>query len=167
MKSDPTTIEAQLKATEEAIARHLDAIQDEVQRTGADVRQYVKENPWVGITASLAAGLVLGLVLSRKGRFAASHEEEGEPALHKMADFARESGISERELAAMLRDAVREAAPPPPARASAGGGVGNKLVAMLSGLVFDLAKRSIMNFVSDRLSARRSSANDSSVENRG
>lgn len=160
MKSDPNVLEARLKATEEAISAHLDALQEEVQRSGADVRHYLKENPWVALTASLVAGVALGMLLG-KPRGQSSVGDVAGHALDRLGEIAREAGASESEIAQLLRQASRETArvqpPPPPPRQS---GIMGKLFGIASGLAFDLAKRSIMNFLDERLSAGGLSKND-------
>jgi hypothetical protein len=162
MKTDLPELEAQLKASEEAISRHLDALQDEMRRTGQDVRDYVKKNPWVGVTACLVAGVAVGLLLGKRRGAVISRSLIG-GYVDRLVDIGLEAGVSESEMTSLLREAVREAAPPVVGLAPAprGSGLAGKVFGIVSGLAIDFAKRSIMGFLEERLSARRATVNDS------
>ncbi len=162
MKTELPELEAQLRASEEAISRHMDALQDEVRRTGQDVRDYVKQNPWVGVTACLVAGVAVGLLLGKRGGGVSSRSLVG-GYVDRLVDIGLEAGVSESEMASLLREAVREATPPHAGSAPAprGSGIVGKVFGIASGLAIDLAKRSIMGFLEERLSARGASVNDS------
>ncbi len=164
MKTDLPELEAQLRASEEAIARHLDALQDEVQRTGQDVRDYVKRKPWVGVTACLVAGVAVGLLLGKRRGGDASRSLVG-GYVDRLVDIGRDAGVSESEMASLLREALREVTPPAPGPmpAARGSGITGKIFGIASGLAIDFAKRSIMGFLEERLSARGASVNDSTT----
>ncbi|MDZ4699474.1 MAG: hypothetical protein SH809_07200 [Rhodothermales bacterium] len=164
MKTELPDLEAQLVASEEAISKHLDALQDEVQRTGQDVRDYVKRKPWVGVTACVVAGVAIGLLLGKRREGAVRRSRVG-GYVDRLVDIGKEADVSDTEMATLLLGAVREVAPSladslPPSR---GSGIAGKVFGIASGLAIDFARRSVLGFLEERLSARGAPTNDSTV----
>ncbi len=160
MKTD--SLDARLKASEEAIASHVEALQTEVEQTGREVRDFVLRNPWVGVTGALLGGVAVGLLLGKR-RGPRTHRDVLDRYLDGLSDIARSAGATDEEVSVLLRDALRESMPPVVIRGAkeGRGGVAGKIFGIVSGIAFDMAKSSLMRFMDQRLSAGAPATNES------
>ncbi len=150
--SSKEAVASRLKQKEEEISQRLQALQDEVTSTGEDVRHYLRKNPWIGIGGSVLAGIVVGLIAGKKSK-KEQHKERLDTYIDRLTQAARDSGVSDRELSAILRDALHETISPlasqkPPKSKSTG------LAGMVMGMALDLAlgfaKKSLTNFLDEK-----------------
>lgn len=151
--SSKEAVASRLKQKEEEISQRLQALQGEMTSTGEDVRNYLKKNPWIGIGGSVLAGVVVGLIAGKKSK-KSQHKEQLDTYIDRLTQAARDSGVSERELSAILRDALHETISPlasqKPAKSKSAG-----LTAMVMGMVMDMAlgfaKKSLTNFLDEKV----------------
>lgn len=153
-------VASRLKEKEDEINRHLDALQEEVARTRADIKSYLTSNPWIPLAGSVAAGILVGLVLGRKSK-KARHQELLDEYMDRLAEIARQAGASEREVGALLRDALRESIPPVVFTASKekSSGLGSKLIGIAADMAIGFARKSLVHALEDRFQSPTPSEN--------
>lgn len=158
-------VASRLRAKEEEINQRFEALQDEVKQTKNDVVAYVKENPWLGVAATTAVGVLVGLIIGKRSDSAKQSEILNTYARH-VSEMAGNSGVSEEQVRSMLREALRETAAQAmysvPKKKS--GGLKGKLFGIVTDIAFGYLSKTVMNSVEARLSpqdpASSSSASD-------
>jgi ElaB/YqjD/DUF883 family membrane-anchored ribosome-binding protein len=67
-RGEPTrsSIEAELAERKDAIQRRIDDIEDEIVSAPAAIKSSIVKHPLVGLAGALAAGLVVGLIVTRR-----------------------------------------------------------------------------------------------------
>lgn len=150
-----------LKQKEAEISKHLEALQDEMTSTGSDVKHYLKKNPWVGVAGSVVAGVAIGLLAGKKSK-KIRQQEIVDTYIERLIDVAGQRDGSEREVGALLREALREIAPTasPSQPINKSGGLSGKLISIVVEMGLGFAKKSLMNFLEEKAA----SALDSDLE---
>ncbi len=83
------SIERQLASKEEQIKRRIDGLEGEIVSTPAAVRAAIRKNPWLGVGAAVAAGVVVGLIFSgrkKKSAIPPAHQALVEGYITAVAD---------------------------------------------------------------------------------
>lgn len=148
-------VASRLKQKEDEINRRIEALQGEMTSTGADVRQYLKSNPWVAVAGSVAAGLLVGLIAGKKST-KTRQKELVDTYVERLIEAARDNGATEQEVGALLREAMRSAMPPPAQEAYAkpkSGGLTGKLLGIGLDMAMGFAKKSFFNFLEEQANA--------------
>ncbi len=143
-----------MKQKEEAISKRIEALQHEMTSTGADVKQYLKNNPWVGLAGSVFAGIAVGLIAGKKSE-KTRQKELVDTYIDRVAEVARETGASEQEVGVLLREALRNTMPPvvysqPESKSS---GLTGKLFGIAMDMAMGFAKKSLINFLEEQVVA--------------
>lgn len=105
-------LEAQLSGKSEAIARRLQALQDEVG--GLSIRQLVDKKPWLAVGAAVATGLVLGVLFGGKRsgkRKPVLHTALIEGYMEAIADDVRRVAGKGKDVGEAVAEALRERVP--------------------------------------------------------
>ena len=150
--SNKEHVAARLKEKEVEINRHVEALQQEVLNTGADIKSYVAENPWIKVAGAVGAGLFIGWLFGKKSK-KTQHRELVDDYINRLAQLARQSGADEHEVGLLLRDALRETMPPvivsPPSQKA--GGIGKMLMGLGANMAIGFAKKSLINILDERI----------------
>ena len=153
---------SRLRAKEEEINRRIESLQEEVKQTKQEVVDYVKDNPWLGVTAATFAGVLVGLILGKRSD---SAKQKGIMDLyaHHVSEMAGNSGVTEEQVRAILREALFESAQQAMYSASNNKSSGwkGKLFGLVKDVAFGYASKSLMNVVEAQLA---SFSQDSSSE---
>lgn len=149
--SNRDAVASRLKEKEEQISRRIEALQGEMTSTGADVKDYLKKNPWIGVAGSVFAGIVVGLIAGKKSA-KTKQNELVDTYIKRLADAAHATGASEREVSTILREALHETMPPaasykPKSKSS---GLSGKLFGLAMDVAMGFAKKSLVNFLNDK-----------------
>ncbi|MFP4228957.1 MAG: hypothetical protein ACLFTE_09035 [Salinivenus sp.] len=106
-------VEAQLRQTAEAMSGRLSSIQEEVESTGARVRQWVANNPLKSVGGMLAAGLAVGLLFggSSRSRRRHRHRELVEKYLDALRSEVETEVAQGEEPGRALEKALRDRVP--------------------------------------------------------
>lgn len=150
-------VASRLKAKEEEINRRFEALQGEVKQTKNDLVAYVKDNPWLGVAATTVTGVLVGLIIGKKSNSAKQSELLNSYA-RQVSEMAGNSGVSEEQVRAILREALRETAAQAmysvPKKKS--GGLKGKLFGIVTDIAFGYLSKTLMNSVEARLSPQDS-----------
>lgn len=152
--SSRDAVASRLKEKEEEISKRIEALQGEMTSTGSDVKNYLKKNPWVGLAGSIVAGIAVGLIAGKKSA-KTRQKELVDTYIERLTEVARETGASEREVGALLREALRESVPPPAftEQKSKTGGLTGKLFGIGLEMAMGFAKKSFLNFLDEKTAA--------------
>ncbi|MEM8487931.1 MAG: hypothetical protein AAF564_20435 [Bacteroidota bacterium] len=153
--SSREAVASRLKQKEDEINRRIEALQGEMTSTGADVRQYLKSNPWIAVAGSVAAGILVGLIAGRKSAKTRQNELV-DTYIERLIEAARDNGATEQEVGALLREAMRSSMPPPPREAYGNpksGGIAGKLMGIGLDMAMGFAKKSFFNFLEEQANA--------------
>ena len=162
--SSREAVASRLKQKEEEINRRIEALQGEMTSTGADVRQYLKKNPWIAVAGSVAAGVLVGLIAGKKSA-KTQQKELVDTYIERLIEAARDNGATEQEVGALLREAMRSSMPPPAQQAyntPKSGGLTGKLLGIGLDMAMGFAKKSFFNFLEEQANA----PTDSGIEKR-
>lgn len=156
--SSREAVASRLKQKEEQINRRIEALQGEMTSTRVDVKNYLKDNPWIGVAGSVCAGIVVGLIAGKKSK-KTRQKELLDTYISRLTEAAQETGVSEREVGALLREALHETVSPaaysePKSKSS---GLSGKLMSMALEMAMGFAKKSFLNFLEDKASTAGSS----------
>lgn len=140
-------VEALLARKDEAIARRLDAIKGEVGAAGSAVKKVVG-HPLLAVGATLAGGLVVGLMLGGKRKKKTKPPAQSTPIRDFYELVARDAeGLMEKGLAPeeAIREALRRRAPVvPDQRSEESPGLVRSLVTTAGRMFVTLALRNAM-----------------------
>ncbi|MFK7846462.1 MAG: hypothetical protein AB8G77_14280 [Rhodothermales bacterium] len=152
--SSRDAVASRLKQKEEEISKRIEALQGEMTSTGSDVKNYLKKNPWVGLAGSIVAGIAVGLIAGKKSA-KTRQKELVDTYIERLTEVARETGASEREVGALLREALRESAPPAAfaEQKSKSSGLTGKLFGIGLEMAMGFAKKSFLNFLDEKAAA--------------
>jgi hypothetical protein len=144
-------VASRLKAKEFEINQHIEALQEEVARTGANIKDFVQARPFLPVAGSILTGILVGLILGRRSK-RARYREMLDDYMDRLAEVARQSGASERDVSLLLRDALRESIPSVVVSPSAKktNGFGSRLFSMAADMAIGFAMKTIVNVVEDR-----------------
>lgn len=149
-------VASKLKDKEDEINRHLEALQDEVARTGADIKAYIQANPWIPLAGSIAAGILVGLVLGRRNTKDKPRSFVDE-YYSRLESIARQAGASEKEIDALLKEAAFRdtmASEPSTSSGKKTSGMGGKLFGIAANMAIGFAKKAVINAIEDRLAPK-------------
>lgn len=149
-------VASKLRDKEDEINRHLEALQGEVARTGADIKAYVQANPWILLAGSIAAGVLVGLVLGRKNE-KGKQRKFADDYYDRLELIARQAGVPEKEIGALLKEAaLRESSSSglSSAPSKKTNGMGSKLFGIAADMAIGFAKKTMINVIEDRLAPK-------------
>ncbi len=153
--SSREAVASRLKQKEDEINRRIEALQGEMTSTGADVRAYLKTNPWIAVAGSVAAGILVGLIAGKKSAKTRQNELV-DTYIERLIEAARDNGATEQEVGALLREAMRNSMPPQAHEAHASpksGGLTGKLMGIGLDMAMGFAKKSLFNFLVEKAGA--------------
>lgn len=144
-ESSRASIEAELAEKKNAIQRRIDEIEDDIVSAPAAIKSSIMKHPVVGLAGALAAGLVVGLIVTRRRKpdLAPLHQRLVDEYIDALGEDVSRRVRRGRTIEESLRRAMRDRTPLVVYAPEAAGESGRK--GYLS-QILDLAFKAAMGF---------------------